>query len=322
VTELDDPVPQSDQYLIQVHASATNFFDLLQIRGKYQHQPPLPWVSGSEFSGVVLETPSARDGGEGTAFRKGDRVFGAAQGGYATRLCATQEQLRPMPKGWGFFESAGLFVTAPTSYAGLVTRAGVKRGDYVLVHAAAGGVGLAAVQIAKAFGATVIATAGTEHKLSVAKSFGADHLVDYRNPKWPEEIKKLTPKGRGVDIVYDPVGLVAKSMSCTAWNGRIVVVGFAAGDIEKIATNRILLKNISVVGVHWGAYSKNEPQAVQTVWDGLFELMESGKFRGTCFTDKEYLGLESVPEALTALGARDTWGKVVVKVPQESQSKL
>ena len=156
MTELDDPVPQSDQYLIQVHASATNFFDLLQIRGKYQHQPPLPWVSGSEFSGVVLETPAARDGGEGAAFRKGDRVFGAAQGGYATRLCATQEQLRPMPKGWGFFESAGLFVTAPTSYAGLVTRAGVKRGDYVLVHAAAGGVGLAAVQIAKAFGATAV----------------------------------------------------------------------------------------------------------------------------------------------------------------------
>jgi len=227
-----------------------------------------------------------------------------------------------MPKGWSFFESAGLFVTAPTSYAALVTRCGVKRGDWVLVHAAAGGVGLAAVQIAKAFGATVIATAGTKHKLDVAKSFGADHLVDYNDPKWPELVKKLTPKGRGVDIVYDPVGMVAKSMSCTAWNGRILVIGFAAGDIEKVATNRILLKNISVVGLHWGAYAINEPEAIKGVWDGLFNLMDSGKFRGTCFTDKEYVGLESIPAALKALGARDTWGKVVVKMPQEGQSKI
>lgn len=196
-------------------------------------------------------------------------------------------------------------------------------GDWVLVHAAAGGVGLAAVQIAKAFGATVVATAGTQHKLDVAKSFGADHLIDYRQKDWPDKVKKLTPMGRGVDIVYDPVGLIAQSMKCTAWNGRLLVIGFAAGDIEKMATNRILLKNVSVVGLHWGAYATNQPEMVETVWNGLFELMESGKFRGTCFTDKEYLGLESIPEALKALGARDTWGKVVVKVPQsEGQSKL
>ncbi|KAF4548390.1 Zinc-binding dehydrogenase-like protein 17 [Elsinoe fawcettii] len=319
VTDLPDPSPKPDQYLIQIHATATNFFDLLQIRGKYQHQPPLPWVSGSEFSGVILSTPS---NGTASTFKVGDKVFGAAQGGYATKICATETQLRPMPKGWGFFESAGLFVTAPTSYAALVTRANIKKGDWVLVHAAAGGVGLAAVQIAKAFGATVIATAGTQHKLDVAKDFGADHLVDYKDPKWPDLVKKLTPKGRGVDIVYDPVGMVAKSMSCTAWNGRILVIGFAAGEIEKVAVNRILLKNISVVGLHWGAYAINEPEAIKAVWDGLFELMETGRFRGTCFTDKEYVGLETVPEALRALGARDTWGKVVVKVPQEGASKL
>lgn len=197
-----------------------------------------------------------------------------------------------------------------------------RKGDYVLVHAAAGGVGLAAVQIAKAFGATVIATAGTKHKLDVAKSFGADYGIDYRNASWPDEVKKLTPKGKGVDIVYDPVGLVAQSLKCTAWNGRVVVVGFAAGDIEKIATNRILLKNVSVVGVFWGAYATNEPEAIKGVWDGLYELMDAKKFRGTCFTDKEYVGLESIPGALKALGGRETWGKVVVKVPQEGQSKM
>lgn len=192
----------------------------------------------------------------------------------------------------------------------------------MLVHAAAGGVGLAAVQIAKAFGATVIATAGSKHKLDVARSFGADHVVDYRAKDWTDQVKKITPKGRGVDIVYDPVGLVAQSMKCIAWNGRLLVIGFAAGDIEKVATNRILLKNVSVVGLHWGAYTTNEPEKIDEVWDGIFDLVSQGKFKGTCFTDIEYTGLETVPKALKALGARETWGKVVVNVPQETESKL
>ena len=247
VSSLPDPLPSPDQYLIAIHATATNFFDLLQIRGKYQHQPPFPWISGSEFSGVVLSTPSSNPS---PAFQKGDRVFGAAQGGYATHVCATETALRPVPKGWGFVDAAGLMVTAPTSYAALVTRAGVKKGDYVLVHAAAGGVGLAAVQIAKAFGAIVIATAGSARKLDIAKGFGADHAIDYNQKGWEDEVKKLTPRGRGVDIVYDPVGMVNTSLKCTAWNGRILVIGFAAGNIEKVAMNRVLLKNVSLVGLH------------------------------------------------------------------------
>ncbi|ORY15691.1 zinc-binding alcohol dehydrogenase-like protein [Clohesyomyces aquaticus] len=322
VTTLPDPVPSSSEYLVAIHASATNFFDLLQIRGKYQHQPPLPWIAGSEFSGVVLQGPKALPGGQTPKYKVGDKVFGASQGGYATRIACGEERLRPMPEGWSFFDAAGLFVTAPTSYAGLVVRAGIKKGDWVLVHAAAGGVGLAAVQIAKAFGATVIATAGNQHKMDVARSFGADHTIDYRQSDWPEKVKKLTPKGRGVDIVYDPVGLIAQSMKCTAWNGRLLVVGFAAGDIEKMATNRILLKNVSVVGLHWGMYATMEPEMVDKVWDGIFELMNAGKYRGTCFTDQEYVGLESLPAALKALGGRDSWGKVVAKVPQDGQSKI
>ncbi|KAF2720501.1 NAD(P)-binding protein [Polychaeton citri CBS 116435] len=319
VATLPDPVPSRDQYLIAIHSSATNFFDLLQIRGKYQHQPPLPWVSGCEFSGIILETPGASSSPK---FRVGDKVFGAAQGGYATKVCAKESQLRPVPKGWSLHESSGLFITMPTSYAALVTRAGIKAGDWVLVHAAAGGVGLAAVQIAKAFGATVVATAGTKHKLDVARQFGADHTVDYKDPKWPELVKALTPKKRGVDIVFDPVGLVDKSTKCIAWNGRLVVIGYAGGTIEKIPTNKLLLKNVSVVGLHWGAYAVNEPEVQEGVWSGLFKLMEEGKVRGTNFTDKDYTGLESVGDALKALGERETWGKVVVKVPQEGQSKL
>ncbi|KAH7138407.1 zinc-binding alcohol dehydrogenase-like protein [Dendryphion nanum] len=322
VIDLPTPEPKPDEYLIAIHASATNFFDLLQIRGKYQHQPAFPWVAGSEFSGVVVKSPSALPGGRTPKYRVGDKVFGASQGGYATHIACAEDKLRPMPSGWSFADAAGVFVTGPTSYAALVVRAGIKKGDYVLVHAAAGGVGLAAVQIAKAYGATVIATAGTKHKQDVARAFGADFAIDYRKSDWPEQVKKLTPKGRGVDIVYDPVGLIAQSMKCTAWNGRLLVIGFAAGDIEKMATNRILLKNVSVVGLHWGAYAINEPEMIEPVWEGLFKLMEAGKYRGTAFTDTEYVGLESVPAALKALGGRDSWGKVVVKVPQESQSKI
>ncbi|KAL8634264.1 MAG: hypothetical protein Q9228_008142, partial [Teloschistes exilis] len=161
VTDLPNLTSSPDTYLIAVHAAATNFFDLLQIRGKYQHQPPLPWIAGAEFAGVILSTPSSR---KTPRFKQGDRVFGSSQGGYATQVCAREEALMPVPSGWGFLDAAGLMVTAPTGYAALVLEARIRKGEWVLIHAAAGGVGLAAVQIAKAFGATVIATAGSERK--------------------------------------------------------------------------------------------------------------------------------------------------------------
>ncbi|KAI0004046.1 NAD(P)-binding protein [Xylariaceae sp. FL0662B] len=321
VAELPDPKPEPDQYLIAVHAAATNFFDILQIQGKYQNQPPFPWVAGAEFAGTILATPTASP--TPPRFAVGSRVFGASQGAYATRICAEEQQLLPVPAGWSFADAAGLFVTAPTSFAGLATRAGVRPGDTVLVHAAAGGVGLAAVQVAKALGAgAVIATAGSPRKREVARRFGADHVVDYRDAGWPDLVRGLTPAGRGVDVVFDPVGLVDRSTKCVAWNGRILVVGFAAGNIEKVAMNKVLLKNISLVGIHWGAYARFERDAIPGVWRGINELIKQGKFRGTVFTDREFVGLESVPDALLALGGRETWGKVVVKTPQDGENKL
>ncbi len=284
-----------------------------------------------------MATPS---GSPNPKYPVGTKVFGGTQGAYAGKIVAKEAEILPVPEGWSFRDAAGLFVTAPTSYGGLVVRAGIKAGDYVLVHAAAGGVGLAAVQskphglssslhssvnsgsVAKAFGATVIATAGTPRKLEVAKAYGADHVVDYRDEKWPEAVKKLKPKGKGVDIVYDPVGLVDKSTKCTAWNGRILVVGFAGGKIEKVAMNKVLLKNISLVGLFWGQYAVSETETIPKVWQGIMELIAEGKYRGTVFTDKEFVGLESIPSALVALGSRDTWGKVVVTVPQGNESKL
>ncbi|KIN07746.1 hypothetical protein OIDMADRAFT_151552 [Oidiodendron maius Zn] len=331
IVDLPTPSPVHDQYLIEIHSAGTNFFDLLQIQGKYQHQPPLPWISGAEFAGTILATPTAV---KSPRYKVGDRVFGASQGAYATHILAPERVLLPVPQGWSFEDAAGLFVTAPTSYGGLVQRANIQSGDWVLVHAAAGGVGLAAVQIAKAKGATVIATAGTERKRQIAKEFGADYVIDYRKKSWPEEVKALCKQNRsgngkaGVDIVYDPVGMIDQSLKCVAWNARLLVIGFAAGQIEKVALNRVLLKNVSLVGLHWGQYANFEKETVPVVWNGIFDLISEGKFRGTAFRDESFVGLESVPRALKALGSRDTWGKVVVKIiddvapPSRTASKL
>ncbi|PGH16931.1 hypothetical protein AJ80_04999 [Polytolypa hystricis UAMH7299] len=320
VTTLPTPLPSPDEYLIKIHSVGTNFFDILQVQGKYQHQPPLPWISGMEFAGTVLSTPTASKSNLSPRFKVGDRVFGGTQGAYATHILAEEGALLPIPEGWSFEDAAGLFVTAPTSYGGLVTRANVQKGDWVLVHAAAGGVGLAAVQIAKAKGATVIATAGTQRKREIAKAFGADYTIDYGDAKWPDAVKKLCAENRtgnskaGVDIVYDPVGMIDQSLKCVAWNARLLVIGFAAGKIEKVGLNRVLLKNVSIVGLHWGQYRNFEQETVAGVWDGIFDLVRQGKFRGTSFKDESFVGLESVPKALHALGSRGTWGKVVVNI--------
>lgn len=363
VTTLPTPKPHPTKYLIKIHAAATNFFDLLQIQGKYQHQPPLPWIAGMEFAGVVIATPtentksavaSSLDGTVSAptkhVYKVGDRVFGAVHGAYATHILAPEDSLFPVPQGWSFADASGLYVTAPTAYGALVTRANTQPGEWVLVHAGAGGVGLSAVQIAKALGATVIATAGSERKRQVCLDFGADYVVDYRDKSWPQKVIALCAQHRtgngkqGVDVVYDPVGkfyspnrkwsarliqnegMIDPSIKCIAWNGRLLVIGFAGGNIEKVALNRVLLKNISIVGIHWGMYNTKEKETVPKVWKGIFDLINSGKFRGITYTDKHYKGLESVPSALIALGARDTWGKVVVELGEhegeDAQSKL
>jgi NADPH2:quinone reductase len=146
--------------------------------------------------------------------------------------------------------------------------------------------------------------------------------VSYNDADWPAQVKALTPSSKGVDIVYDPVGLVDASTKCTAWNGRILIVGFAAGKIEKVAMNKVLLKNIALVGIHWGAYTINERGTIGKVWEGIMDLVKQGKLRGTEYSDEEFSGLERIGDALAALGGRGTWGKVVIKIPQEGESKL
>ncbi|GAB1521411.1 hypothetical protein RhiTH_004506 [Rhizoctonia solani] len=311
--QASEPKPAADEVLVEVHSacaivhpstserslihmrlhSALNFFDILQAQGKYQTaSSPIP---------------------KGCPFKRGDRVFGSGQGAYAERVAAKWQNLHPIPNGFSFEQAAGLFVTWPTSYEALVGRAQLQPGEWCLVHAAAGGVGLAAVQIAKALGAKVIATAGTQDKLKVCKTFGgADEVLDYTKSGWQKEVLKLT-NGKGVDVIYDPVGLIKDSLKCIAWKGRALVVGFAAGEIEKLPLNLVLLKNISIVGVHWGAYMKNDVGHVPSVWKALFELFESGKVKPVVFSEV-YQGLEQVSVGLEALEQRKTWGKAIVQI--------
>ncbi|KAI5479950.1 zinc-binding alcohol dehydrogenase [Pseudohyphozyma bogoriensis] len=314
-----DPTPSKDEIVVDIYATALNFFDILQVQGLHQSKPPHPYVAGAEFAGIVSKSSPIP---AGCSFVPGKtRVFGSGQGAFADTISVPWKQCLEIPDGLSMEEASGLSVTFPTSYAALVNRASLQPGETLLVHAAAGGVGLAALQIGKALGATVIATAGTPEKLDVAKRAGADYVLDYTKEGWQKECLKLT-KGKGVDVVYDPVGMAIPSLKCIAWNGRVVIVGFAAGSIEKIPANLILLKNIAVTGVFWGAYAKNEPEAVPVVWKETLELFKQKKVKSIPYK-VIYDGLDKVPEGLRALGARETWGKVVVRVrKEEGKSKL
>lgn len=203
-----------------------------------------PFILGLEFAGVVVSSsPTSK-------FSPGDRVFGGGLGGYAQFISVPESILQEMPPRWDFVSAAGLGATAPVSYGALILRGHLQKGETVLIHAAAGGLGLVAVQIAKAVGARVIATASSKEKLDIARQFGADECVNYTaNPQWWNEVLKLT-EGSGVDVVFDSVGLVGDSLKCLKWKGRILIIGFAGreGDLENVAMNRVLLKQAHLIG--------------------------------------------------------------------------
>ncbi|KAI9226171.1 MAG: hypothetical protein DHS80DRAFT_19161 [Piptocephalis tieghemiana] len=314
IKEVPDLHPKDNQVIVRVKAIGANFFDILMVQGKYQIKPPRPFTPGSEFAGDVLSV-----GKDVSKVRPGDRVFGSCRwGAYAEQVCATEDHIYKIPKKLSYDQAAGLFVTYPTSYAGLIHRANLKRGETLLVHAAAGGVGIPAIQIAKHLGATVIATASSREKLDLAKANGADHTVNYREKDWADQVLKLTKDRRGVDVVFDPVGLIGPSLRCIAWSGRLVVVGFAGGTIESLPLNRVLLKNISVIGLHWGEYEKHEPNTVDQVWSHLLRLLDQGHLNPLVYPTI-YRGLDQAKEALRALGSRETYGKVIVH-PSTSSS--
>jgi NADPH2:quinone reductase len=291
---------------IEVRAAGCNFSDLLMLKGEYQVKPPMPFVPGGEVAGRVTEVaPSV------SHVAVGDRVLSrCALGGYAEEVVAPASATYRLPDALSFEAGAALPTVYPTSYAALVWRAPIQAGETLLVHAAAGGVGLSAVQIGKALGAQVIATAGGAGKLEVARAAGADVLIDYRQEDFVSRVLEETD-GRGADVIYDSVGgeTTDRSLKCINWNGRLLVIGFASGDIPEVQMNRVLLKNISLVGVHWSAYPEREPDRIDECFEGLFKMAAAGSIAPLVSASYP---LDQAGVALKALGSRATVGKVVL----------
>lgn len=306
VSEIADPELRPGCLELEVRAAGCNFFDILMVKGQYQVKPAFPFVPGAEVAGVVGRIGEGVEG-----FSPGDRVLATAGlGGFAERAVVPAAGSSVLPRAMSFEEGAALPIIYPTSYAGLVYRADLQPGEDLLVHAAAGGVGLAAVQIGKALGARVIATAGSPEKLTVARQNGADDTIDYLEEDFVERVMALT-SGKGADVIYDSVGgdVFDRSFKCIAWNGRLVVIGFASGTIPTVKANRILLKNIAVTGLHWGAHAGKEPEKIPQTMQALFRLYDEGKIKPVIY--KSY-SLEELPTALADLGGRKTYGKVIV----------
>ncbi len=306
VRELPDPEPGRGEIRVAVRAAGVNFADSLIIEGRYQVRAEPPFVPGAELAGVVDAIgPGVRQPAVG------DRVLATVpHGAFAEKAVVPAEAAVPIPDGIDDETAAVLPIVYPTSYAALALRAGLRRGETLLVHAAAGGVGLAAVQIGKALGARVFGTAGGPEKCEVVRSAGAELAIDYRAEDFRAAVMEAT-RGRGVDVVYDPVGgdTTDESIRCLAWNGRLLVVGFASGTIPAIRANRILLRNIGVLGLHWPAWRDHDPEGVRTTFDAIFRMVQDGSLAPRI---ADRVPLERAPDAIRAVASRATTGKIVV----------
>ncbi|MCM3670730.1 NADPH:quinone oxidoreductase family protein [Mesobacillus maritimus] len=315
IEEVEKPEWKDNEVLIEVKAVALNFFDILLCQGTYQEKPPLPFTFGSEISGVVLK---CREDGP---FKVGQKVMAqpaAPKGGLAGYVSVDESRVYPIPESMPFDEAASLFITYHTSYYALFNRADIQKGEVLLVHAGAGGVGSAAIQLGKAAGAYVIATAGGKEKTQICKELGADVVIDYLTEDFVEVVKKETG-GKGADVIYDSVGgdVFERSKKCIAFDGRLLVIGFAGGTIPTIKANHVLVKNYSVVGVHWGYFNRLYPEKVVKEHEDIMNLYEEGKIKPLLYKTFDF---EQVPEALQLLGGRKTWGKVVIKMNETNPS--
>jgi NADPH2:quinone reductase len=306
IEKYDDPSPAEGQILVDVAAAGINFPDVLAIAGKYQVKTPTPFVPGNEAAGVV----SALGNGV-THFSVGDRVIINTMGGaFAEKCVADARMSMPLPGDLSFEQGAGFSVTYGTSYHALKQSANLQPGETVLVLGAAGGVGITAVEIAKAMGARVIAAASSDEKLAFAESAGADMTVNYSKLPLKETVKELTD-GKGADVVYDPVGgeLADQAFRATAWHGRYLVIGFACGDIPKFPANIALLKEASIVGVWWGTWaSKNPKLQMQNVME-MAQLIAAGTLNPRV---TESYALENFVDAFKAITERRALGKVIL----------
>ena len=296
-----------DEVLIAVHACSVNFADTLIIAGLYQEKPELPFTPGAEVAGEVLAV------GVGVQHVKpGDRVAAlCSNGGFAAEAKANAMSVMPIPDNMDYVSAAAFPIAYGTAHVALAHRGQLQAGETLLVHGASGGVGLAAVEIGKQMGATVIATASTTAKLTLAQAHGADHVINYREGEFRNQVKELTD-GKGADVIFDPVGgdVFDQSTRCINWEGRIIVVGFAAGRIPQLPVNLALVKNFSVVGVYWGRYAKQNPQVLTDSLATLLGWYAMGKLKPHV---TQTFALTETPAALRTLMDRKALGKVVVK---------
>ena len=309
--EFDEGSPPADRVRIRIESAAVNFPDALLVAGSYQVKPELPFVVGLEVAGTVVAAPA------GSHFSAGDRVLallqaggGLTSGGFGDLTDVPPAMVVPIPDAMPFDEASALMLTYQTGYFGLHRRAAIKEGEVLLVHAGAGGVGSAAIQLGKAAGARVIATAGSDAKVELCRTLGADLAVNYREGDFVQAVKEFTG-GAGADVIYDPVGgdVYDRSSKCIAFEGRLVVVGFTSGRIPTAAVNHALVKNYSIVGLHWGLYSQRAPHLVAAATQELFRLYLAGKIKPH-ISDRRPLA--EAPQALASVAEGRSTGKVVI----------
>ncbi len=304
--EKDVPTPGKGEILLDIKAAGLNFPDVLTVQGKYQFKPELPFIPGAEVAGIVSAI------GEGVTSRKvGDKVIATLQiGGFAEQCIANEHTSFGMGETMSFEQAAGFAITYGTSYYALKQQAKIKPGETLLVLGAAGGVGIATIQIAKAMGVTVIAAASTEEKLDFACEAGADLRINYTTENLKDKVKELTG-GKGVDVVYDPVGgdFSEQAFRAIAWDGRFLVIGFASGPIPKIPLNLCLLKGASLVGVFWGAWVARNPMESRKNFDEIIEMIDGGQFSPLV---TEVYPLSDYKAAFASITERRAKGKVIL----------
>ena len=306
IEEQADLVPAAGEIVIDIMAAGVNFPDVLIIQNKYQFKPELPFTPGNELAGTVHAV-----GAGVTQYKVGDKVFAfVPQGAFAQQVKVTADAVLPMAAGMGFDTAAAITLTYGTSHHAVVDRAQLKAGETMLVLGAAGGVGLAAIEIGKALGARVIAAASTAEKLAVCKEHGADVLINYTTEDLREAIKAAT-HGKGPDVVYDPVGgsYTEPAFRSIAWRGRYLVIGFANGEIPKLPLNLPLLKGASLVGVFWGDYARREPAHNLAAMQELMRWLAEGKIKP--HISARY-ALADTPKALIDMASRKVTGKIVI----------
>ncbi|NKB48002.1 MAG: zinc-binding dehydrogenase [Alphaproteobacteria bacterium] len=306
--EAPSPVAGPGEVTLRVRAAGVNFADIVLVRGQYQEKPDLPFSPGLECAGEILTV------GEGVSnVAVGDRVMVVpGVGAFAEEVSTKASDVFAIPEGMDFDTAAAFPVAYGTSHLALTDRGALKAGETLLVLGAGGGVGLTAVECGKALGATVIAAASTSEKLDLAQAHGADHVINYVDEDLRAAVRKLTD-GAGVDVVYDPVGgdLSKAALRSMAWSGRLLVIGFAAGEVPQIAANYLLVKNISVVGVYWGAYKTKEPETYRASFDELAKWYSEGRLKPHV---SQVFPLAQAAEALGVLESRQATGRLVVDI--------